>query len=134
MTPTEPEALKVAFRVLEALDRLGVRYHLGGSYASAIHGIPRQTHDVDLVVDLSRDRIPEFSRSLEGEFYVDEQALHRAVVERSSCNLVHFASGVRVDLFMKGDSAFDLAELDTISTFQIVSTKVGQAHICLLTN
>lgn len=44
MTPTDPEALRIAFRALEILERIGVPYHLGGSYASAIHGIPRQTH------------------------------------------------------------------------------------------
>lgn len=64
MTPTDPEAVKVMFRVLQILDRIGVPYHLGGSYASAIHGVPRQTHDV-----------------IAGEFYVDEQAVGRAVAE-----------------------------------------------------
>src|SRR5206468_7777775 len=104
MTPTDPEALRVAFRVLEILDRIGIPYHLGGSYASAIHGIPRQTHDVDLVVDLSRDRVHDLARALADEFYVDEQAMGRAVDERGSCNLVHLVTGVKVDLFVKGVS------------------------------
>jgi hypothetical protein len=112
MTPADPEALRVAFRVLEILDRLGIQYHLGGSYASAIHGIPRQTHDVDLVVDLSKDRVHDLARALAGDFYVDEQAVGRAVGERGSCNLVHLVTGVKVDLFVKGVSAFDLAEFE----------------------
>lgn len=112
MTPTDPEALKVMFRVLEILGRLGVPYHLGGSYASAIHGVPRQTHDVDLVVDLGRDRVPELTRSLAGEFYVDEQEVGRAVAEGGSCNLVHLGTGVKIDLFVKGASAFDQAEFE----------------------
>jgi len=112
MTLTDPEALRVAFRVLEVLDRIGVPYHLGGSYASAIHGIPRQTQDVDLVVDLGPDRVHDLARALAGEFYVDEQALGRAVVERGSCNLVHPATGVKIDLFVKGASPFDLVEFE----------------------
>ena len=75
MTSSDPEALQVAFRVLEVLDRFGVPYHLGGSYASAIHGIPRQTHDVDLVVDLLPGLEKRIANSLEGEFYVDERAI-----------------------------------------------------------
>jgi len=72
MTPTDPEALQVAFRVLDILQRLRIPYHMGGSYATAIHGVPRQTHDVDLVVDLGPDHVQELARALAGEFYVDE--------------------------------------------------------------
>ena len=32
---------------------MGVPYHVGGSYASSIHGVPRQTQDIDLVVNLN---------------------------------------------------------------------------------
>lgn len=112
MTPSDPEGLRVAFLVLEALERLGVAYHLGGSYASAIHGIPRQTHDVDLVVDLRMERIHDLVQALAGEFYVDEMAVARAVRERASCNLVHHATGIKIDLFVKGASAFDVAEFE----------------------
>jgi hypothetical protein len=52
MSPDLPEALQVALRVIDVLDELGVRYHVGGSYASSIHGIPRQTQDIGLIVEL----------------------------------------------------------------------------------
>ncbi len=110
MTPRDPEALQVAFRVLKTLDELGVSYHLGGSYASAIHGIPRQTHDVDLVVDVPPELVQRLVRDLEGEFYVDERAVARAVRDRTSVNLVHLGTGVKVDLFIKGTSEFDDSE------------------------
>jgi D-ribose pyranose/furanose isomerase RbsD len=112
MTPSDPEALRAAFLVLEVLDRLGVSYHIGGSYASAIHGIPRQTHDVDLVVDLHQDRVGDLVKALAGEFYVDEESVTRAVRERASCNLVHIATGIKIDLFVKGIAAFDVAEFE----------------------
>lgn len=112
MSPTDPDGLKVALFVLEILDRLAVPYHLGGSYASSIHGIPRQTQDVDLVVDLREDRIHRLVEALSGEFYVDEAAVARAVKERGTCNLVHHATGIKVDLFIKGATAFDGAEFD----------------------
>jgi len=105
MTPADPEALQVVFRVIEIFDRLGISHHIGGSYASAIHGVPRQTHDVDLVIDLSQDRVHDLAGALAGEFYVDEQAMARAVADRASCNLVHLATGVKVDLFLKGGIA-----------------------------
>jgi len=36
----------------------------------------------------------------------------RAVRERASCNLVHLAIGIKVDLFIKGVAAFDMAEFE----------------------
>ena len=95
MTPTDPEALKVAFRVLEILDRFGVSYHIGGSYASAIHGIPRQTHDVDLVVDLRQDRVHDLARTLAAEFYVDERAVPRSATARATARSVGGCAGNR---------------------------------------
>ena len=119
MTPVDPEALRAAFRVLDVLQDLDIPYHLGGSYASAIHGFPRQTHDVDLVVDLPPDRIPALARALGAEFHIDEQAATRAVADRSSFNLIHYASGVKVDLFVKGTSPFDAAEFGRCLTMQL---------------
>jgi hypothetical protein len=110
VTPSDPEGLQVAFRVLEVLQRFGIAYHLGGSYASAIHGVPRQTHDVDVVADMGPGHVTGFTRALEGDFFVDEQAVARAVSERTSVNLVHLATGVKVDLFIKGTTAFDASE------------------------
>ncbi len=112
MTPRDPEALKILFHILDILDRMGVPYHLGGSYASAIHGIPRQTHDIDLVLDLPRERVGELTNLLTSDYYVDDVMVRRAVDERGSCNLIHLQSGVKVDLFVKGDSAFDLEEFE----------------------
>ena len=110
MTPLEPEALQVAFLVIDVLQDLGLEYHLGGSYASAVHGIPRQTHDVDLVVEMGPGVERKIATALEGRFYVDEPAIARAVRERSSFNVVHLDTGIKVDLFVKGSSPFDESE------------------------
>jgi hypothetical protein len=54
----------VALRVIEIFETLGIEYHLGGSYASSIHGVPRQTQDVDLVAKLQPDQIVPLVRAL----------------------------------------------------------------------
>ena len=52
----EIPSLQALFAVIDVLDRLGVAYHVGGSLASTIHGVPRQTLDADLVADLGPER------------------------------------------------------------------------------
>jgi hypothetical protein len=110
MTPEQPEAIRVALRVIAVLEELGVEYHVGGSYASSIHGIPRQTQDIDLVVDLPFSAARAFVARLSDDFYVDEVNVRKAIREKRSFNLVHLASGFKVDLFVRGEDPFDLEE------------------------
>lgn len=43
------EASEVTLLVAVAFDQLGVRYLIGGSMTSAVHGVPRATLDADLL-------------------------------------------------------------------------------------
>lgn len=97
--------------VIDALEGLGIRHHLGGSYASSIHGVPRQTRDADLVVELDAATVAQLADLLEADFYLDRDRLRQAVARRSSVNLIHLASGFKIDLFIKGDRPFDDMEL-----------------------
>ena len=110
MTPDLPQALRVALRVIEALESLGVRYHIGGSFASSVHGIPRQTQDIDIVADLSPDAAVALAGELAGEFYADSESARFAAREKQSFNLVHFDSGIKIDIFVLGDARFDREE------------------------
>lgn len=40
------EPLRITWLVVQTLESLGIRYFIGGSLASSLHGIPRATHDV----------------------------------------------------------------------------------------
>ena len=44
------------------------------------------------------------------EFYVDADAARRAIDARDSFNLIHHESGIKLDLFILGDSPFDREE------------------------
>ena len=112
MTPELPQALAVALEVIDVLESLGVEYHLGGSYASSLHGFPRQTQDIDVVVELDERVASELAARLEGDFYVDESTIRRAIGSKGSFNILHLESGIKVDLFVRGDEAFDKQEFE----------------------
>lgn len=104
------ELLRAVLEVVEALDALGVPYHVGGSLASSVHGIPRQTNDLDLVVDLPTAAVAPLEERLRGNFYVDAESIRRAIRQRRSFNLVHLATGFKIDVFLQGRSPFDRME------------------------
>ncbi len=86
------EPIAVTLKVIDILEGFGIRYLIGGSFASAIHGVARMTADVDLVVDLSLNQVDPLVRALEGEFYADAEAIRDAVRRRQSFNLIHLAT------------------------------------------
>lgn len=106
-----PDPNDPLLEVLDVLEHLGLRHHLGGSYASSVHGLPRQTRDADLVVEFHEEAVPGFVKSLEDRFYLDEDRIRHAVRRRSSFNLIHLATGFKVDVFVKGTALFDESEL-----------------------
>lgn len=94
------DIIGVTIQVAQALDDCGVVYSVGGSLASGFSGEPRFTLDVDIVVALGVDQIAPLVARLGTEFYADPDAIARAVRARSSVNLIHLASNVKVDLFV----------------------------------
>jgi len=106
---TEP--LDVALRVAQALDAVGVEYHLGGSLASSIYGEPRATNDIDLVVDLPPDRVDALADALGPDFSVDRESLAQAARSRTSCNVFYLPFFTKVDLFVSPRGAFERSEM-----------------------
>ncbi len=82
----EGEALA---QVLRALIELGIRYFIGGSVASALHGIPRATMDIDIVAEIAEAQVATLGKLLQASFYLDEDDIR----------LIHFTSAFKFDIF-----------------------------------
>ena len=107
--PAEPIA--VTMLVIDALESLGVPYVIGGSLASALHGVARATLDSDLVADLQIKHIKAFLQMLDNQFYADEHAIRAAIQQRRSFNLIHLETMFKVDIFVPKPRPFDRAQL-----------------------
>jgi hypothetical protein len=93
------EALRVVLEVSRHLDALGIPYAVGGSLASSLHGVPRSTQDADLVADLRPAHVQPFVAAVSPAFYVSPERVAQAISRRASFNLVHLATGIKVDIF-----------------------------------
>jgi len=99
-------------RFVELLEAQRIPYAVGGSMASGIHGEPRATHDVDVLIELRRQQVRPLVASLEREFYVDESSVSEAVVLASSFNAVHRSPMYKIDVFVAGRSLLDRKQLE----------------------
>ena len=101
----------VALTVVRALDSLGVTSTIGGSIASSFAGEPRSTIDIDIVATLEEQHVAGLVSRLGSEFYADEDSLRRAVRTRTSANLIHHQTMLKVDLFVAGGTPLDAQQL-----------------------
>jgi hypothetical protein len=106
-----PLHVRVAVRVGEILDGMSLRHMVCGSIASSIHGEPRSTNDIDFVVEFGESDVERLATALSAEFFVDARALLDAARSGASCNAIHRATGIKIDLFRLRDREFSRAEL-----------------------
>jgi hypothetical protein len=105
------DPIAVAVQVSSLLDTLHVLHAVGGSIASSFAGEPRATVDIDIVAALEERHVEALVAALSAEYYVDADALRRAVRNRASVNLVHQATQLKVDLFVAGGTPLDARQL-----------------------
>jgi len=95
-------------RTVETLERLNLTYLVTGSMATILYGEPRFTNDIDIVVQLSAKRIGDFVQAFpSGEFYLDDERIRQAVESRGQFNVLHPASGLKIDVIIPEMDEFD---------------------------
>jgi hypothetical protein len=105
------EQIAVTLTVADALEALAVPYAIGGSFASALHGVMRATMDADLVADLRIEQVEPLAQALGSAFYADVEMMRSAVLQHSSFNLIHLETMFKVDVFVAKPRAFDRSQL-----------------------
>ena len=95
--------------VVALFERLQVVYHIGGSLASSLHGMPRATLDIDVVAQLEPAHIPVLVADLSPLFYCSETEMQEALAHATmfpSFNLIHLTMGVKIDVFVPPPSPY----------------------------
>ncbi len=94
--------------LVAAIERLGLSYMVTGSVATIFFGEPRFTNDIDIVVDLGLEQIPEFCRAFPApDFYLSEDAVREAVQHQAQFNIIHPSSGLKIDVIIPQNTPFN---------------------------
>lgn len=106
------DIIAITLQIAGTCERLGIRYLVGGSLASSLHGIPRATQDVDLVMSIRQADVAGLVRALRDDFYLDEDAIREAIDRQTSFNLVHLGSYFKADVFVARDDEPSRLQMD----------------------
>jgi hypothetical protein len=106
-----PDPVELALILGRVLERLGVRYCIGGSVASSVYGEVRTTLDVDVVAELGLQHVDALVAATRPDFHIVEESVRRAVRDRSSFNLIHEGMLVKADVHISPDDRLHREQL-----------------------
>jgi hypothetical protein len=94
---------------------------ISGSIAMNIYSIPRMTMDIDIVVELSQERMDEFT-ALFPDSYFNKTTIENEIKLKGIFNIIDHETGFKIDFILRKDSEYfqlafsrreRLVELDT---------------------
>lgn len=95
------------------LDQAGIPYMLAGSFASTLHGRPRSTQDVDIVIDPTEAALTAFLDALPADrAYVDRRTALNALASRDMFNVIDLETGWKADLIIRKLRPFSVREFE----------------------
>ena len=116
-------------RVVRILDGSRVPFMIAGSFASTVHGLPRTTQDLDIVID------PPDLAALDAlvgsmpadEYYVDAEMAHDALRRRTMFNVVDHVSGWKIDFIIRKNREFSRTEFERRMQLSLLDVPVFMA-------
>lgn len=99
---------KLLEKVIKFLSDNNIDYMVTGSIVSSIQGEPRNTHDIDIVIELE----PTNVNLLLGEFkspryYLSKNSIEEAIFKKSMFNIIDTEDGDKIDFWMLTKEDFD---------------------------
>lgn len=112
-------------RALDALAAAGVPYMLTGSFASAFHGAPRTTQDVDIVIAPTLGSLQKLVTQFpEEEYYVNREAALQAYGAESLFNVIDLNSGWKIDFIIRKSRPFSREEFERRREADMLGTRL----------
>jgi len=100
------EQLEVIKWLVAKLEKNNIAYFITGSIASAYHGIPRFTHDIDLVVSIKKEDADNMVSLFMDEGYISKEGIIHAFSGTGMFNFIHDKTGWKVDFWINRGDAF----------------------------
>jgi len=98
-------------KVLASLEAADIPYMLTGSFASSIHGEPRASKDIDIVISPTQEKLIALLEQFpQDQYYAVVDDALEAFAGGHMFNIIDFASGWRIDFIFLKPRPFSQAE------------------------
>lgn len=115
----------VVGRALHALQAAEVPYMLVGSFASAFHGAPRTTQDIDVVIAPTLGSLQKLLKQFpEEKYYVRRDAALQAYGAETLFNVVDFTTGWKIDFIIRKSREYSVQEFARRQEAELLGTRL----------
>lgn len=122
-------------RFIGDLNSLKIPYMITGAYAVSYFGLPRATHDLDIVVEIMPADIAKVCRKFAKEYIVDKDMVENAVRYSTHFSIVRAKGDLKVDFWVLKDKANERARFKRCKKISLFgeSTHIISAEDMILT-
>ena len=114
--------------VVRHLERALIPFMLTGSLASSVHGEPRSTQDIDLVIDPDPESLERFLAGLDRDrFYVSDSGARRALGQRDMFNVIDMTTSWKFDLVVRKERPYSRVEFDRREVTEVLGLRLALA-------
>jgi len=111
-----------------ALEDAGVPYMMTGSFVSSVHGIPRATQDIDLVIEPTRDQLIALMKNFGEPIYdSDTDDALDAFRRRSMFSVIDRRGIWKIDFIVRKDRPFSKREFGRRKVIEILGVALDAA-------
>jgi hypothetical protein len=116
---------------IKPLNRLKIPYIITGAAATIIYGVPRLTHDIDLIIQLDSVKIGEFIIQFPSDkFYLPPEEVIKLEIKRplrGHFNIIHHETGFKADIYIMGEDMLHKWALANKKSFNILEETIWVA-------
>jgi hypothetical protein len=101
--------LELLKKTIKILSINNIQYMLTGSIVSSLQGVPRSTHDIDIIISVKKTNIPAIIKAFpKDNYYISENSIKSAIDNKNQFNVIDINEGDKIDFWILTDSEFDL--------------------------
>jgi hypothetical protein len=93
-------------------EHAAIPYMLTGSMAMNYYAQPRMTRDIDVVIAIEPNDVDRVAALFRPDYYVAEENIRESLAHKSSFNLIHQESVIKVDCIIRKSSKYRRLELE----------------------
>lgn len=123
--PVNTDVAPFLSRLVAALEQAGVSHMLAGSFASSVHGAPRATRDIDIVIDPTIESLDRLLALLtDADLYVDPSVARDELRRRGQFNAIDRSTAWKADLIYRKARPFSRAEFERRTPLTLLGVRV----------
>jgi hypothetical protein len=112
--------------VVDRLEKLKIPYVVTGGLAVSYWGLPRSTHDIDIIIEINSSKTDEILKAFQKDFYISREGIESMLEHNISFNIIHNESGIKIDLWpLNKKDKHKIAEFKRVKKENVFGKKIS---------